>query len=254
MSLDDLVKSARKWAPILGFGVVFLYWQGYVYLSAYFLKFSIPPSWGALTFQEILISGVWPFLLLFLVGIVYVLKSILALTSLVGEIVSNNGILKFLPQIFQLVLVLLLLILLTNLDFLAKAITKCALLISRKFLSPIVRLHLGCFFKRTTTIFVPIIILLVLPSLAGYYSASHNFLSSQIRVDVEYQAPAISGYDSCGPSVCNGEYLRVFETSEYLYLVIQDDCGWVFDYPHGVCGSTALPKDRVLRIHQLISQ
>lgn len=250
MSINELLSKLARWAPALVFGVVFLYWEGYVYMTSFFLKFSIPPNWSALTFQQILISGVWPIILLCTICLVILAQALMSFFQWISSFLPGT-------RITATILLAAFTVILIHVAIFSDIFLRAL----RTILSRDLHLHfttrtyslLIWYVRRWAVVIFLFLILFILPVWAGYSTASYDPLRNVVRVDVEFQAPKISGYDRCKDDVCNGEYLQVFESSEYIYLVIAGECDVTSKYPRAKCTSFALPKDRVLRLFYLLN-
>lgn len=256
MQVSKYIESLSKLAPALIFGVIFLYWEGYIFLITYLQQFSISVTLSDFSFQDILLTGISPFL----IGMLWLSKHLLVFDFLKNWAVTSPTAGIVLDWVVFSASILIGLIL-------------CRVAISMKnnYLDgdskwkSIIRVSLY--------VFSSVFILFFIPRWSAIEGSKlgYQVISSSYSIKVVYSPPALVPEDVCNEENCIGDYIKILDARDYLYLNPKNKCltrekvGYNFDSgPRGekiitnpiykeehVCNSLAVPKNRILQIINL---
>lgn len=256
-------KLLSEYAPSLIFGVILLYWEGYLFLITYLQQFSISVNLSDFSFQDILLMGVNPiFMVLLWISKYLIIFDVVKKWFLTSSIKALT--LDFL--VFTITIFLIILLYKLILHIYRKK--------ENKYLNFIKKIANYRIFKIFTMISLSIFTLYWLPRWSAIEAKvlGPQIITQPYSVIVFYDAPALVPQDTCDNSKkCFGNYIKILDGKDYVYLDPGDKCreqkeiGYNYDSgPNGekiitnsiieetqICNSIAVPKQRISEVINL---
>ncbi len=270
--------TLEKSLPFITLGAVFLFWEGFLFLVAYFQRFSISVSLSDFTLQEVFISGASPFLMLLLwvskkiLFFDYWLKPFLLSAESINRALILDSLAIGLPILIILFIYKILFLLRVLINYIYSFLRQ-----KNPFVFFVKIIKWRGVGKNILFLFFMIFVLFFLPRWAGLTAKTLGyplFFGGHPEINLVYQGPEITPEDICENNICLGiKYTKLFEGKEYLYLLPGNKCieiEKVVYYDSGpggskiitnmgnkekrTCDSIALPKNRILNIINLPSR
>jgi hypothetical protein len=287
-----LITVFLKVVKILPLGFAFLFWHGYFYIASTLHNSGVHISITELSLQEILINGIKPILAILLAIAAVCIQISAWLLGIFGiEPVFENELNPIILIILiEVIVILTVYVCIQTLVSMHKFAKKSATLkIVRVIFVSLIMVQL---FAPMTNFAI------MLSDNVGITEnyLPYRFFQNQPEIFLSYQAPSLTfekfyfevdqqnknnpfvvidpncstpychmqfTFDQCSNDICSGKYIKIFETSDWIFLKpsIYEDCTIYYaaitlneDYQGtktDLCESIALPKDRVLHIINL---